>query len=1761
MSLNPVQFGKDVIDQFGRYLLTTFPIADDRLSAQVRERLRHNVGSDPLLYRGPYVYLNRPFEPGPEIESLIAQGKLHPVMRAVFPYESLHFHQAQAVEAVQAGNHLILSTGTGSGKTEAFMLPIVDHCLRLRDENAPPGVAAVLVYPMNALVNDQLERLRWSLAGTRVTFGRYTGETPRAYSETTITLNAPVAYTSLQREQYKDGKADFGSEVLPLPWEECYDTATIREKKPRILLTNYAQLEYLLLRDKDLDLFRGSPLQFIVFDEVHTYTGALGSEVACLIRRLRDVAGKSSTDVTMIGTSATVSSKPDDEGNAIDAEAVTRRFAHRLFGVPQKDIVVVRETYRDFPHLDTYLPPLPNDMLGLLDAILKAARVIQLQTEIEPDDIPAELIERTAALCGRATGSDASGMAALSELLANNRCIARLGTIFDEPRAWDETLPIWRRLGAGREFASEPELIAEMLAYLTLGALATVDGDPLLRPKLHYFVQGLQGLGISFQTTGDPELSFSDNQSIPPLMLCRSCGQHYTRLLVTNWTTSNDSHFSYRSARIPRPFEEPAGEWKWLYLTDRFHTQDDEESADEKWEKAFVCTACQTVHEKNEPRCLNPHCRQTGTLVALFAFNLDGGGLPKRCGACGGLNSEHMPIISYTRSAAVADVTILAQSMLTMMSEQALRKVLIFADSRQEAAFQAGWMDQRAKRFRMRHLAYQIARENDAPLNWDDFAFEINARAMQSGIFSQRDFNDRENMARAHWFLVEELAFVTQRRSNLEQLGLIGITYGDLDRGEDPFFQQWADELGVSPEAVVNVTQLLLDVFRRRGMLSDELLSRWWDNKFPEVFKGIINVPEYYRPSALVLQNVARNGSLKGWRAQNGRSLAQVVTEKSLKKIAGGLRDRFLDALWSWLVDQQYLIPVLLTQRRYGRVEPIPNLPDAVYQVNVNRLGIREVHQRYVCSHCHRAQSVMTNSRNCPEYGCAGTLREEGRDHEHFDVYQYTQVKEFVPMMAREHSAQVPQDRRQEVERQFKSDSGNINTIVATPTLEMGVDIGRLEMAMMRNVPPTPANYAQRAGRAGRRHRIGIVMTYAGSSQHDRYFYADPPQAIAGEVRVPTFSMQNAPLIRKHVHSATLTLLREWVTFNERAILTKTFPSFIRDYLTEWVEDEGQKRSRFFDAAMTFPEFRRLLEVYHSRLLERLIKLFRSDWTPDDLDAVSPAVLETYLREMPDLLERHVRLLFNQVRAYRGELDRLRSIESLNKDEKKRRQRYEQALDSYLREDIGNYALSWLAVDGFFPGYALSRETVQATSLQPFMELSRPAPVALRELTPANRVYADGRIFSVQRMNFGRLKADDNRFSSDTLREEMLFDIEKQRLFSPKAVPTEGGNTNIQSITSYRLTDVEMEQAESINDQVEVRHRIAFDIRGMLMDSHKGGLHGRVGGRQFRFLRGETVRLVNLGMIKPNPVGVQGFPLCPVCGETRSPNNLSLEEYNRFRTQHSERCGIDSVGFFSLHVDLNSDVLCIGPYEEIDHAVNAYEGLLIGARNVLDMSGGELEGFFYPDDTGAIWAVIYDPLPGGTGFFDQLLAHWDRVCHEGIAALERCDCETACYKCLQNFRNQQYHDSLDRRMAIEILADLRGEPQKEHSIPAPKINDTGRRTAQEKAESPAEDQFLALLAKRGFPVPTASQHRVELGNGNFTVADFAWPEKGLLIFIDGTSPGLHGDPDQARRDRNKRRQARMLHYQVVEITAQELKDELMIAVKLEDIEFILSQEI
>ena len=299
--LNALETCRRIEADYRRYLRSTLPLRRPDLRRQFAERLEYDF----RVAKGPYLQASPPYVAGRSVAELVDEGLLSESFRRMsrdaFPIERpLYAHQEEAVRKAIDGRNLMIATGTGSGKTEAFLFPIL-HALLDEAEAGTlkrPGVRALFLYPMNALANDQVKRLRRVLQEyPEITFGRYVGET---------------------RDAEKAAEEDF---ALRYPREprldnELISRAVMQERPPHILLTNYAMLEYLLLRPRDSTLFdgpTGEHWRFIVLDEVHVYGGAQGAEVGMLLRRVRDRVVASERDrLQCFGTSATLGSGEED---------------------------------------------------------------------------------------------------------------------------------------------------------------------------------------------------------------------------------------------------------------------------------------------------------------------------------------------------------------------------------------------------------------------------------------------------------------------------------------------------------------------------------------------------------------------------------------------------------------------------------------------------------------------------------------------------------------------------------------------------------------------------------------------------------------------------------------------------------------------------------------------------------------------------------------------------------------------------------------------------------------------------------------------------------------------------------------------------------------------------------------------------------------------------------------------------------------------------------------------------------------------------------------------------------------------------------------------------------------------------------------------------------------------------------------------------------------------------------------------------------
>ncbi len=818
------------------YIKTAFPVIDDGLRGQMHDLL--DQGN--LLWRGPYLSLQRPYTRaaqtlGEQQTTLGLQAKLLKAGEYVddkgekhlpFGEWRLYSHQQVAIEQILKSQNTIISSGTGSGKTEAFFLPILNHCL----ENPGPGIKALILYPMNALVNDQYDRFAHYLDGTGVTFARYTGDTP---------------------EDPKDAERN-NKELRPegLCKEAIWYRKEIRNKQtlPNILMTNYSMLEYLLLRRLDRVLF-DDRLQFLVLDEVHTYHGARGIEVACLIRRLKEHVNKLDGKLTCIGTSATVKGKKTEP---------VAKFATELFGETFLPEYVQTEQYQPLskqPH--PYLPPAPSieegdiqklrDLSNLdlvydfcMDHIAPEDRVLAAMAQVEKDgdDAPAEF---------------------LGLVLSDNVLFRAIEEALPEPRSLEDISELLRSgKEALREGVDEERLHREVEAYLLLGAKAKREGQPLIRPKVHIFWRGLQGLyRCTNPDCGKLYAEFIDScetchARCLPVEVCRSCGQDFFRA----YPEEPDTKLDELPLTLPL-VDEPQGNQEPIHFTYALHdtSETSEEDTDDRVGhaqevSAWYCPACARLNfESGTCSCeQRDKVREDARIAREPRTYL---GKIHKCPACEGIYGGGMEVVTPLRSGTMVSINILVEAIFQHLAPEQ-RRLLIFCDNRQDTAFQAAYLNNKHCQFVERQLIYQVLkneaqRSGAAAVGFERMQKLLYKARMANGIYcpkSVREADGREtyiikkpqnpdDVAQEYSdiqiSILGEIARPGGRRISLEGLGLLSVEYHTGERtlqeiaaAATKLHKKW----GFSPEEAFHILAALLDEMRwKRALSHSKLLS------------------------------------------------------------------------------------------------------------------------------------------------------------------------------------------------------------------------------------------------------------------------------------------------------------------------------------------------------------------------------------------------------------------------------------------------------------------------------------------------------------------------------------------------------------------------------------------------------------------------------------------------------------------------------------------------------------------------------------------------------------------------------------------------------------------------------------------------------------------------------------------------------------------------------------------------------------------------
>ena len=1106
MSLHPIRALDHVIAEYRDYLLTEFRAKDTEL----RAALERELDAPLFLAQEPFYQAHRPFKEGRPWRELPIDAKLARVMEDRTGQMRAYLHQSDAITELLSPSPrpVVVTTGTGSGKTEAFLLPVIQNAFEDSVRFKKSSLTAILLYPMNALANDQRLRIEEYLVSAGLT-------------------------GAVRVEQYDRGTSQAKREEM-------------RTNPPHILLTNYMMLEYLLVRPADREaIFANHRCRFLVLDEVHTYRGILGSNIALLVRRLKTHLARATqewrTDVSdeerprrypelvPVGTSATIKSAweqdvPREQVIALRDAAVQEFFA-ALTGAEKSTIRVLGEELQDVTiPVEAGYPAVAGSVdtkaLNLADSAAVKTALCTLAA------IPAD------------TSLEEAGRRYRLLWDLNRSLILR-------PMSTGQLIDQVRQEVPERARSTQDDLRSEVEAALVIGA-ALPDGNPgALRLRAHRFVRGgwkfhrsLNPVCGKVYPLGEERCSDCDHQTAP-LYLCRSCGADYLRVV------GNVEDGPLR----PSAIEEDGPEWMICH-PEKFDSlvapEDDDEQAEEPGRAP--ARRADRVPDRIRQRPVLEGSLDPNSL--LFSSNAEDYSLRvtllparARCVCCGGTAGSRNVITPVSLGTSAA-VKVLGEGLTEILDEanrdrpghDGKERLLLFSDSRQDAAHQARFIIFASRYDRLRRRLVQLLKR-EGNLTLTRAVELLGAEAVQARdnphVPEETDWIHDEALNRIRAWeeapLPDEIAINAGYRATLINLGLASVIYHRLGDYAKAKGQTLADMLGISLDALEYLCVTLLDEVRTRGALSREMLryhpghpscpehtkQAEWERKIKTPQGYAANAdgnPVAFRVAAEIQPGVKCHNA---WRRPTGGGRSPSL-ERILRHVVshfGGPEphaEEMIEVL-SFLKRGSFLVPVELFGAR-NRIR--------LLQVNAETVRLEyvtEVTRRH-CGVCGYVRSSVAANTPCPR--CHGQLV----PWTDADVFANRWVKlitkpAHVPLVAGEHTAQITTQDRAILEEHFKAPAGEspINVLACSPTLEMGIDVGGLDAVVMRNIPPRPDNYAQRGGRAGRRTRVGLVVSYARSTPHDQYFFDKPREMIAGEVPAPAVSLDNRDVIIRHL--------------------------------------------------------------------------------------------------------------------------------------------------------------------------------------------------------------------------------------------------------------------------------------------------------------------------------------------------------------------------------------------------------------------------------------------------------------------------------------------------------------------------------------------------------------------------------------------------------------------------------------------------------------------
>ncbi|MDR1902707.1 MAG: DEAD/DEAH box helicase [Treponema sp.] len=1583
----------------------------------------------------PLIQVNPNYKKSKTIQELVSEGLLSPACADIFQIGktegnpkplTLYRHQAEALDIAKRGEPFVVTTGTGSGKSLAFFLPIIDHILREKKNDKKPRTRAIVIYPMNALANSQLEELGKFLAGYKpeeqpFTVERFTGQE--------------------------------GSEKR----------REIADHPPDILLTNFMMLELLLTRYEDTDkkvMEHCQGLEFLVLDELHTYRGRQGADVAMLVRRVRQYL--SADNLLCIGTSATMSSS----GTSVENQAAVADVAGKLFGQNVPPVNVIGET---------------------LDRITNQALSLE---QIKP--LLQNRIKNRTNLWEAENAFMEDPLAIWVELT--------LGIRFTDLRP-ERAKPVSLQDAAeilGNDSGVSPDEAYSALTDFLIAAHEKQNAHGLFAFKLHQFVSGAGKVLSTLEPQGQRTITMDAQRFSPsnekaflyPMYFCRECGQEYYPVEKV------DDIWEPREIDSPIP---PDMIHSLGFLIPEKSDLDfnGEEDVPDYW----------TENHKGDVRIKNSFKKYVPGKLTIDVYGKEGSGhdywyIPGHVRFCPNCKTLHETmgkdinrLSGLSGEGRASATTIITMGLLKRLFEDDIppgekdpRKILGFTDNRQDAALQSGHFNDFVFLVMIRGGLIGALKRNHGALTEENIAEEV-FKAIgfdKNTITAKTEYLDNPdligfNLIEAQRILKYVLGYRLIRdlrkgwRNNnpsLEQLKLVTVGCIGMDEflNDQALFETAHDAITILPK---EQKEMLFEIIFGEMRKNLCILSRFLDSSEQEKIKTrafanlkerwsfaqeeYLSITRYLRVSLPPPQWFDRRNEIV---SGGERSHMVRLIKKSREQIWQNTEYAEESRNWKETYYANIIQSALELSCKYGFVKEVPLDNDFT-------------------TYCLNGSALIwyyneNQNENFPDGDSPDRVNKFFKQV-YLDAAQTLELPEhsLFEYESHEHTAQVESDERMILEARFRFQERDkswyeakthkklqrLPVLYCSPTMELGVDISSLNTVYMRNVPPTPANYAQRSGRAGRSGQAAMVMAYCTTmSPHDQWFFNNKPEMVHGIIKPPLFDLSNKELIKSHVHAIWLSSFPLDLHEGIKEVLDLDSEGYpVKARIKECLEDVHAINTAIIQS-------RRLIEEIHSTIGTN------EEW-------LSGAWGEKVIKEAPRLFDSAFDRWRNLFKATRKQIDSASKLLGSHLTSKKERENLNRRIQDASRQlsillsannsqNSDFYIYRYLAGQGFLPGYNFPRLPLMAwipggkTAKQLGKEdkgtmIIRPRFLAITEFGPLSLIYHEGQTFRV-------VKAKLDGAISQTVAEGDRLPT-RTALICPKCghgyinMPGED-EPNIprcqycnaelppsaRVANLYRIETVETRAVERISINDEERQRQGYDLQTMFcLDYHENKKPEektstifldteKIG--ELHYAPSAFIYKINKGWKRRKSKQILGFDINPISGFWSKNDDADLD----VQDEGSDELDTNNIRPQKIvpFVEDNRNIMLLTLGEEVEIEVMATLQAAIkrGIEIVYELEESEIAVEPLPSGDDRKKLLFYEASEGGAGVLISLVSKNNELSLVARKALEimhyevpeflnnvsdlkekESGCIAGCYRCLLSYYNQPEHSIIDRR--------------------------------------------------------------------------------------------------------------------------------------------------